>query len=80
MWREKKNSALVDKGRRHFLQAPCFFGEEGSLNPRLPRLALTCNPVDPGVWWRGLTRLSQVPGSQGYSSYMLGTLKIEVYL
>ena len=52
----------------------------GSLNPRLPRLAHTCNPVDPGVWWRGPTRLPQVPGSQGYSSYMLGTLKIEVYL
>ena len=77
---EGKNSALVNKGRRHFLLAPSFFGEEGSFNPRLPRSALTWNPVVPGAWGREPNRRSQAPGSQGYSIYMLETLKIEVYL
>ena len=77
---EGKNSALVYKGRSHFLLAPSFFGEEGSFNPRLPRSALTWNPVVPGAWGRELNRRSQATGSQGYSIYMLETLKIEVYL
>ena len=76
----KKTRPWWTKGVDISYRLHASFCEEGSLNPRLPRLALTCNPVDPGVWWRGPTRLSQVPGSQGYSSYMLGTLKIEVYL